>query len=622
MVRSLDPAWASCGLGVQGLYDPPKKLTPVAVAAGPTTPAGSISSPTTAAQPSGGGGSVPASTTASIPHQSQQTTPVQSPNTGGSSQPTNPTEDPGTGVPATSGGDPAKSSPDASAVVSPTSDDNVPATGRTTVPATSAGDPAVNSPNVPVTVSSTPENNVPASTQPPGQGTTIPAAGTQAPVTPGDSSQSLQNDNPALSRETVSNAATPQGDPGSSGSPDASPTNAAEVLSNAAQTYEASTLIASPYLSLPGGPAHTLGQGSSGALIDGTVTLPKGSATNVGGVSYTNDGNGIVAASGGYTTSVALSHPSSATAPGFPVVITFDGSTYTMDAFTTQATNINPNAQGQLVTANGATFTVIPAASGHGPVIAGPHLTTTVGALATVAINGVTFTAGQGGEVAVGGTTYAASDPSRSTVDTSAQSQLVTANGAIYTVLRSTSGQGPVIVGPHLTTTLGASATLTIHGATFAAGQGGGVVIGGTTYGDPTTSRPATGSAIIVDEAAVFTVDGQTFTASEAPGQSNNAVIQDVTLSAGGPEATISGEVLSLGSAGVVVGGSTTFELSAASSGSSSAGASAGAAGTTSSASSSPSSTASESGGSRTARLALEYPGLIMLTLSMLFLCG
>ncbi|KAK5137795.1 hypothetical protein LTR08_007367 [Meristemomyces frigidus] len=39
-IRSLDPAWKSCALDWQGLYDPPKALHPASVMAGPTTAAG------------------------------------------------------------------------------------------------------------------------------------------------------------------------------------------------------------------------------------------------------------------------------------------------------------------------------------------------------------------------------------------------------------------------------------------------------------------------------------------------------------------------------------------------------------------------------------------------------
>ncbi|KAK4890462.1 hypothetical protein LTR27_010869 [Elasticomyces elasticus] len=72
IVRALDPAWLSCGLGVQGLYDPPKMLTPAAVLAGPTTPASLIVEPTTPAQASSGAGSAPAFTTPA--QESTQTT--------------------------------------------------------------------------------------------------------------------------------------------------------------------------------------------------------------------------------------------------------------------------------------------------------------------------------------------------------------------------------------------------------------------------------------------------------------------------------------------------------------------------------------------------------------------
>lgn len=48
-VRDFDPAWATCGLDWQGLYDPPKALTPVTAPASPTLAPGTTSSTPAAA---------------------------------------------------------------------------------------------------------------------------------------------------------------------------------------------------------------------------------------------------------------------------------------------------------------------------------------------------------------------------------------------------------------------------------------------------------------------------------------------------------------------------------------------------------------------------------------------
>ncbi|KAK4892656.1 hypothetical protein LTR27_008932 [Elasticomyces elasticus] len=44
-LRGLDPAWASCGLGLEGLYDPPKALTPATTIEGPLVPSPTSASP-------------------------------------------------------------------------------------------------------------------------------------------------------------------------------------------------------------------------------------------------------------------------------------------------------------------------------------------------------------------------------------------------------------------------------------------------------------------------------------------------------------------------------------------------------------------------------------------------
>jgi len=74
-IRAIDPAWATCLLDLQGLYDPPKVLTMTSSAAGVTVPA--VVSATPASGPSSvarrtSTPAAPASTTARVPAESAQ----------------------------------------------------------------------------------------------------------------------------------------------------------------------------------------------------------------------------------------------------------------------------------------------------------------------------------------------------------------------------------------------------------------------------------------------------------------------------------------------------------------------------------------------------------------------
>ncbi|KAK5734907.1 hypothetical protein LTR17_008540 [Elasticomyces elasticus] len=114
---------------------------------------------------------------------------------------------------------------------------------------------------------------------------------------------------------------------------------------------------------------------------------------------------------------------------------------------------------------------------------------------------------------------------------------------------------GPtVLVADGSTRTLIPGQATTIDGVTFSPQATGGIVVGGTS-----TVQPAVAQSTGADPAeAVVTLGGHTVTAMQGLGASTNVVeVAGTTLSVGGSAATISGQVVSAASNGIVVGSQT-----------------------------------------------------------------
>ncbi|KAL9087763.1 MAG: hypothetical protein Q9165_006530 [Trypethelium subeluteriae] len=141
-----------------------------------------------------------------------------------------------------------------------------------------------------------------------------------------------------------------------------------------------------------------------------------------------------------------------------------------------------------------------------------------------------------------------------------------TIGGSSYTAYEP-AGQSGVAVLPGINgvpTTLSAGGpAATISGQAISVGSSGLAVGGSTIPFSPLPTNPAAiGFTGPQEVAAPFTVGGQAYTAYEAPGQTQSAVIIDpngvpLTLSNGGPAATISGQVISLNPSGLLLDSST-----------------------------------------------------------------
>ncbi|KAI9692820.1 MAG: hypothetical protein M1822_004814 [Bathelium mastoideum] len=117
-------------------------------------------------------------------------------------------------------------------------------------------------------------------------------------------------------------------------------------------------------------------------------------------------------------------------------------------------------------------------------------------------------------------------------------------------------GNGDVVIGTQ-TLSVGGSA-VTIDGHTLSDAPGGIVV-----DNSRTVSWSEISGAMGSEEARITAADGKILTAVEEPGHAGTIIIDgSITLSAGGPDATVDGEVISFASGALVVNGSVTETLS------------------------------------------------------------
>jgi hypothetical protein len=197
-------------------------------------------------------------------------------------------------------------------------------------------------------------------------------------------------------------------------------------------------------------------------------------------------------------------------------------------------------SQKMILTANGQTFTALPASSSGAVIIDGTMIA--VGQAAAT-LQGATVSAAPGG-IVVDGSTATYGDQTAVLVDN--HRMMFTANGQTFTALPASSSGAVIIDG---TTIAVGQAAATLHGATISAAPNGIVVDGSTEiYSDQT--------AVLVDSQQVtFTADGQTFTVSPASG-GRAAIVDGTTISVGHAAATLHGATISAASDGIIVDGS------------------------------------------------------------------
>ncbi|KAK6442332.1 hypothetical protein LTR95_001435 [Oleoguttula sp. CCFEE 5521] len=248
--------------------------------------------------------------------------------------------------------------------------------------------------------------------------------------------------------------------------------------------------------------------GPSGIVIIGGTTLSAGGApVIVAGQTVNIVPSGIVA--DGTTISLGAALTSSATTAGSVTVVTFNSAAFTVSA---------PSALGAAVV-NGVT------------VSAGAPATRINSQLVSVISGGVVVD-GQSVSLAA-----------QSTV--AAVGVFTATNGQPVTALQG-SVAGVVVVGGSTLSVGGAAAT--ISGQIISAGTGG-VVVDGRTVSFAAQTTPGA--------AAIFTAtNGQSVTAAQGS-IAGVVIVEGSTISAGGAAVTISGQVLSAVTGGIVVDGST-----------------------------------------------------------------
>ncbi|KAK3074974.1 hypothetical protein LTR53_002143 [Teratosphaeriaceae sp. CCFEE 6253] len=514
-VRSLDPAWKSCDLFWEGIYDPPKALQPTNEAEGPSTPAGYTTSMPAAPSPS------PTSPTAS-PTALPVTISTSSSTTAQHPSPTSSTaafDSPSPANPATPSDTPAGDSttPQQVSVVDsssppaqgPSSDNTSEQPSQSTAQGTTSTQPAA-----PTVLQESPVEATP--TAPVGAG----SANTDGP----QSSSTGVDVNPTAPAQPVSTA------PVSSSPDDAAtqpaPSNAIEALTRSSE--DPTTVSAAPTAVFTGddGREHTAVQSSGNVVVDSTVTLSEGGASSVAGV------GGVSAGS----TALVISQGEGAT------TVVYGGTSLDPGRVAGASTVPDPAA---VFAAGSQTYTATQAASG-GVVFGNDDITVTLSQGATTLLGSLAVSIGASGNAVVGTSTLVYT----TAIPASSQGAVFTASEQPLTVVQVSGSLPAVIAGAGTTVTILPGAAATVDGQTVSFDTAGSIVIGSQTV--ELSALPSTPS----EAPALITVGSSAYTVSSG----SIAVIAGSTLSIGGPEATAEGQTISLASEGVVVASSGTTE--------------------------------------------------------------
>ncbi|KAI9707826.1 MAG: hypothetical protein M1820_004431 [Bogoriella megaspora] len=329
------------------------------------------------------------------------------------------------------------------------------------------------------------------------------------------------------------------------------------------QAYTATSgqpvVVGSSTLSLGGAPATISGQvvslGSSG-LVVGSNTAPYSAAlapTGGSGIAVTLGGNIYTAASGGSLnlgSTTIFAGGAAATVGGQRVSLGSNGLVVGSStiAYSSGPASALPQAA---VTIGSSTLNAV---SSSGNVVFGSVTLHPGGPALTTA--GETISAAPSGSgIVIDGTTHAFSTPAVIDGITAASEASFTAGGHPFTAL-AVAGNPSEIAIPEAgaTLTVGGPAA-TISGETVSAGSSGLVIDGSSTI--PYAAVTPTNGALEVE--APFTVGGSSFTAFEVESHPGEIFIPgaSLTLSVGGPDATISGETISAATGGLVVDGTT-----------------------------------------------------------------
>ncbi|KAK3630072.1 hypothetical protein LTR56_002641 [Elasticomyces elasticus] len=360
----------------------------------------------------------------------------------------------------------------------------------------------------------------------------------------------------------------------------AAPADALQVLS-AAQAADTSSVV----LTGSAGQAFTA-LASGGNIVIGTATIADGQATSIAGLGVVSLGpSGLVVPGGVQATALVPTAAAALTDSAGQTLTAADlggsvaiGSVTLTDGQTTSIAGLGTvviNSNGLVLNGQTIPFTAVATPR--------PQLNEAGAAIteATFAVDGRTYTAYEnvnGGSVVLDGTTLsqgqivtiggqvvsvgseglAIVDAGRTTTASFMTTRLPSVteatfavNGQTYTAYENPSGDGVVLDG----TTLSQGQVITIGSQVVSVGSEGLAIVDAgrtTTASFMTTQLPSSG---IVEVEALITAGATILTAFQIAGHSGSVGVDGKTLSIGGPEITVSGEVISLASNGLVVHG-------------------------------------------------------------------
>jgi hypothetical protein len=532
-VRTLRPEWAECFDPLFGALDPPIALTQVATIKGPKpplepakeTPATETPKQTTpkqtppSDQPKQTKPAVPGNT---VPGDSSPTTPP--PKTSPTALPgTKPEDEPNTQDPSDPDDKPADNgTPNDDAKPSnsdkPSNNDKPSDNGNPSDHSNPSDNDSPSSNGNPSS-SENSSNNDDSSNKdkPKGNGDNS----SEGPTQNGDSADKPQNDASGSSSSDDQNAA-------SGGASDKKPQNALDVLT-AAQQSDGAKATASP------GSGNSKGSGDGDSAESGGSDDEDGTGGATGSSSNGNSGATQGQGSGGNSDSdESNGHQTGSNNQNSDSDNSDDGDD-SNDA--SAGSNANAGSVEQVVNVDGKTHTV--AKQNGVTIIDGTQLPTdgspmTVHGQSVKAVDGGVVIGTQTVELVGGQTAYS-------------QAAVFTANGQAFTAVRGSTSGVAVVYGTTLS--VGGHA-VTAHGATISAASNGVVVDGSTIDYEDASS---TGDA----KPAVLTLGSNAVTASAVG--SGRYAFGTVTLTAGGPDATISGHTVSAATSGVVIDGSSSL---------------------------------------------------------------
>ena len=315
----------------------------------------------------------------------------------------------------------------------------------------------------------------------------------------------------------------------------------------------------------------TLSAGGAGATIAGQVVSEEAGGLNLGGTITVALPQVTAGANSGVVLTLGSAQVTAAPISGQTGEVSIDGTTLSIGG-PAQAISghvISEGSAGLVIDgSNMVSSPQITAAAGSGTVLTIGSSVVTASAVpgqsGIVAIDGTTLSIGGpaqtiGGQTVSEGSSGLVIDGSRTVslpqVTMGTESGILLTLGSAVVTASAVSGQSGVVAAVDGTNLSIGGPAQTVNGQIVSEGSSGLVIDGSRTISVP---QIATGT----ESGVVLTLGGTLVTATAIPGKTGEVAIDGTTLSVGGPAETISGQVLSEGSSGLVVGGTTTMAVS------------------------------------------------------------